>query len=90
MLATTPFTDFLIPGIILFVANGVFCMAVFFALVLKYKHSALLIVAQGAILTGWIVIQVILIQGVHALHFIFGGVGCLLIICGWLLFRQKS
>lgn len=87
MLATTPFTDFLIPGIILFVANGVSSLAVFTTLVVKYKNSALLISAQGIILAGWILIQVLLIQGVHALHFIFGGVGLLLIICGWL--QQK-
>lgn len=82
MLATTPFTNFLIPGVILFVANGLFSMAVLSSLLLKKRYSALLIIGQGVVLFSWICIQVVLIRGVHALHFIFGGIGLALITCG--------
>lgn len=80
----TPFHDYLIPGIILFIANGVFSILVFISLLLNYRNYVWLVIAQGSILTGWIIIQVILIQTVYFLHFILGGVGIALITLGWI------
>jgi hypothetical protein len=91
ILAHTPFHNFLIPGIILFVANGLLSIVVCAALIGNVRHSWWLVMAQGAILVGWIVIQVILIQGVGFLHFLFGGIGVALIVAAWLrLFVSRN
>lgn len=90
LLACTPFHNFLIPGIILFVANGVSSIVVCTALLLNIRGSWWLVMAQGAVLVGWIVIQVILIQGVGFLHFLFGFVGLALIVAAWLRLNRKN
>ncbi|MFD2519838.1 hypothetical protein [Emticicia soli] len=82
ILDKSPFTDYYIPGIILFVANGIASLAVFVAILVKPRKLAWLISVQGAILTGWILIQVIMIQAVSPLHFIYGAVGVALIVVG--------
>lgn len=81
----TPFDNYTIPGIILFIANGLCSFIVLTALVLKRKNYPLLVIAQGIILTGWIIIQILLIQTVYFLHIILGAVGIALIVSGWIL-----
>jgi len=78
----TPFHNYFIPGIILFIANGLLSMFVFMALLLKYKNYPWLVIAQGVVLTGWIVIQILLIQTVYFLHIILGSFGIALILLG--------
>lgn len=91
MLRHTPFVDFLLPGIILFVANGLCSLAVLAALLFKHKYYPWLVIAQGAVLMGWIVIQVGMIQGVHLLHWLFGGIGLVLVVCGaWLVRAERK
>jgi len=88
-LQNTTFKDYFIPGLVLFVANGCFSVVVLTAIWLKHPHSSWLVIAQGAILSGWIIIQILLIQTVYYLHFILGGVGLSLILIGYLLTTTK-
>jgi hypothetical protein len=92
LLEHTPFDNYLMPGIILFVVNGLFSLVVFVILLLNIKSYSLFVAAQGFLLTGWIVIQMILIQTVYFLHTILGSIGLLLIVIGWMLFdlQQKK
>jgi len=83
LLKHTPFNDYLIPGVILLSANGLFCAFVLLKVLKNSRTYGRLIIAQGIILTGWIIIQILLIRTIFALHFILGGVGIFLIILGW-------
>lgn len=83
----TPFSNYLIPGIILFVANGLCSIFVFAALLFKHKKAPLLVMAQGVILMGWIVVQILLVQKYHPLQLILGTVGVALFMTGWLMER---
>lgn len=85
LLEHSPFQNFLIPGIVLFVANGLCSLIAACAALLRWKYYAWLIGFQGGILTGWIIIQVILLQEVNFLHFLFGGIGVLLSALGIVL-----
>lgn len=78
----SPFHDYFIPGIILFVANGVFSIFVLICALVNQRNYPMLVMAQGAILVGWIIIQIILIQTIIFLHWIMGAVGFALIILG--------
>lgn len=90
LLDHSPFQNFLIPGIVLLLANGVFS---FWSLVMmagKNKNYPWYVTAQGVTLAGWLVVQMILIRTVYFLHFIMGSVAILLILVGLLLVKTKS
>ena len=86
----SPFKDYLLPGIILLVFNGLFSLVIFLLTLLKYRNFPVLVIFQGGILTIWITVQVIMLQSFHALHAIFGGIGIILIISGILLGHIKT
>lgn len=90
LLKHTPFQNYLIPGIILLVANGLFSVFAFTALVLRIPNYAQLIIMQGVVLTEWILTQMVLIQTVYFLHFILGSIGMALVIIGFLLNKINS
>lgn len=86
----SPFTDYLIPGIILFVCNGLFSLAIFVLGLIKSRHYPLLLIFQGFTCTIWIVVQLIMLQSFHYFHAIYGGIGLVLIVQGWLLRSAKQ
>ena len=85
LLKHSPFHDYLIPGIVLFFANGLFSFFVIAMILLDSRNYVLYIIAQGIILIVWILVQVIIIKMVTQLHVLLGTVGILLIICGGIL-----
>ena len=83
----SPFEDYLIPGIVLFICNGLFSILVLVSLLLRFRYYQWLIIVQGAILTGWINIQMYLIKTIYFLHVIMGCTGIALMILGILLLK---
>lgn len=90
LLTHTPFDDYLIPGIILLSVNGIFCAFVLYKFLRNSRNHLSLLIAQGILLAGWIVIQMLMIRTVFFLHFIFGGVGILLIVLGCIQKHSKK
>ena len=90
LLKPTVFKDYLFPGILLFVFNGL--VSIIFAIIVirNKKIYPFLIFLQGCILTGWIIIQVMLLQMVYFLHFIMGITGLLIIVFGIILNKKKE
>lgn len=80
----TPFRDFFYPGFILFIANGLFSWFVFAAYLFRLKDYRLLVIAQGMILTVWIATEMLMLQSIHLLHFVYGPAGLFLIMVGCL------
>jgi len=81
----SPFQDFLIPGIVLFTVNGVLSMVTLVWTLMQWKHYGWLIMLQGAMLAGWIIIQMIMLREINLYHFIFGSIGIILLWIGWTL-----
>ena len=81
----TPFRNFLIPGILLTtIVGGVNLLAVFYNIqrhVNRYNWA----MAGGIMISGWIVVQMILIQAAHWLHFLYLGIGILIILLAYQL-----
>ena len=77
-----PFKDFLIPGIVLFIVNGLFNIIAAAAAILNFKHYPTLIAWQGCILIGWIVIQIIMLQQINFLHIALIIIGLTLFMLG--------
>ena len=85
LLDGTPFKNFLIPGILLTtIVGGVNLLAVFYNMqrhVNRYNWA----MAGGIMISGWIVVQMILIQAAHWLHFLYLGIGILIILFSYQL-----
>lgn len=81
----TPFRNFLIPGILLTtIVGGVNLLAVFYNMqrhVNRYNWA----MAGGIMISGWIIVQMILIHAVHWLHFLYLGIGILIILLAYQL-----
>lgn len=90
LLRNSPFHNYLIPGIILFMTNGIFSLMILTAIILNHKKQAWLILGQGMILSGWMIVQLILIPGINYLQVIYCFAGLLLILCGLLLIQIEK
>ena len=88
LLQHSPFTSFLIPGIVLLICNGLFNIVVAIASILKFKYHAPLITAQGAILLGWIGAQIGMLRMLNGLQIAIGVIAVVLLICGGILWRR--
>lgn len=83
----SPFNSYLIPGIILFTVNGLFGIFVFGTIIFRHRLYPWFVVAQGLILSGWIVIQIIMVRSIVGIQVLFGSIGLALILLGYLLIR---
>nr|WP_293836747.1 hypothetical protein [uncultured Arsenicibacter sp.] len=88
-LVHSPFSSYLIPGLILFFVNGVFNLVTGILTLRHYRLAPSLVFIQGILLTGWIGVQVAMVRDVNALHFIMTAIGILLMVCGWQMNTQK-
>ncbi len=86
----SPFSNYLVPGIILLVSNGLLSLAVIAGILMRAKISSLLVLLQGVVLTGWIIVQMLLIHTIYFLHVVMGTIGILLMVTGWLLQKLKQ
>jgi len=86
----SPFSNYLVPGIVLFISNGLFSLFVFYRLWSNTGVYALLVMLQGIILEGWIIIEMLLMRTVHFLHLILATAGVLLLIGGYILNRRTN
>jgi hypothetical protein len=85
----SPFESYQIPGIILFIAIGLFSFLALFLLLFNHRNANQFIMLQGIILTGWILVQVLLIQIFYPpLHLTFLLIGLTLFICGYYLRKR--
>lgn len=85
LLKSTPFINFLVPGLILcFVVGGTNLMAVIRNMQthpLRYNWS----IAGAIILMGWVVVQMLLIAELHWLQFLYLGIGLMMLLLSWQL-----
>lgn len=82
LLAHSPFSDFLIPGLVLIFFNGLSSLVLAIITIVNSKPSPYFIIAQGIFLTLWIIIQVLMIRTFDTLQIIFGLIGLIIIFCG--------
>ena len=86
-LAHSPFTSFLIPGIVLFTVNGLLNVVTGTLVLMRRGPYAWLTMFQGVMLGGWILVQMILVRDFNALHAIMLTIGFALLGCGWWTLR---
>ena len=85
LLEHSPFHSFLIPGIILLLANGLLSLVVLHSAARRWARYGCWIAFQGCVIGGWIVIEVIMLRMAMWAHYFYGGIGLVLILAGlWL------
>jgi hypothetical protein len=79
----SPFEDYLIPGIILFIVNGIFSFVALATIFLETRKYPWFIILQGILLSGWIIIQLLFVRMFYApLHATFLVIGVCLVGSG--------
>ena len=90
LLEHTPFNNYLIPGIVLLCVNGVFSYVSIGMILVNNIKAYLFIILQGILLSGWLIIQVILIRTFYPpMHITLFLTGFLLIMLG-ILYRRNQ
>ncbi len=82
----TPFGSYLVPGLYLFLVNGVGMLAVAALTVLRHRFAPWLTAVLGTGLAIWIGVQLVVMPEVSILQAIYGAIGVLLLAIGvaWL------
>lgn len=88
-LDNTPFDSYFIPGLLLFVVNGLMDIAILVLTVAGARHRHAFVVAQGVFLGGWLLVQVTMIKVVAMMHLVMGATAVLMIVCGFLMRSQS-
>lgn len=85
LLSGTPFKTFLIPGILLTLVVGIpNLLAVFYNMqrhAMRYKWAT----AGGVAVCGWILVQLILLNTLYWLHFLYFAIGVMIILVSYQL-----
>ena len=74
----TVFDDFLIPGILLFVFNGIGSVLAAIFVIFKWRNYADLVIMQGMVLVIWIVTELFFFDRIYAFQYLFAGIGLFL------------
>jgi len=85
LLEGTPFKNFLVPGILLTTVVGSVNLYAIFGQMQRRPNRYNWSMAGGIMITGWIVAQILLIQTAHWLHFLYLGIGLLIILIAYQL-----
>jgi len=87
----TPFEDYVVPGLILFVAVGGSMSAAALAGAFAGRRRASLAgLSAAVVLLGWIVVQVAMIGYVSFLQPLFFAIGVAIFVVAWRLYREAA
>lgn len=90
LLEHSPFSSFLVPGIILMVANSLLSFFVLVLVLRRTRQYGWWLAGQGCVIGGWISIQVMMIRTVVWAHLVYWAIALILIVCGWLLRKDSA
>ena len=85
VLKSSPFSTFLMPGIVLLIVNGFGSLVGATASFTRYWCAGEIAIALGLFLVAWIMLQVYWFAAFHWLHALYLCIGLLELILGWLL-----
>lgn len=90
LLETSPFTNYLIPGIVLLVLLGGGSFLSLSAVIRNIPGAPSLIVANGVCITTWIIVQIRMIETVLPQQLIIGFIGLCLVLLGVLQWDHQQ
>ena len=90
LLSKSPFTNYLIPGLFLFLVNGIGNFFCGFLSIRKHLYAGYAGMLFGAILMGWILVQVAVFGWVSWLQPTYLFLGALELVLGFLLHKELA
>ena len=90
LLKSTPFSTYLVPGIVLLIVNGLGSLVGAAASFTRHRNTGKTAMALGVFLVAWIMLQVYWFAGFHWLHALYLGLGLLEFVLGWSLQKVLS
>lgn len=81
----SPFDDFFIPGVVLFLMIGLTSVIISIIALLRRSFYPSLISLQGAALLVWIMAQISFLGFLHPMHVVMGMISVILILSGYYL-----
>jgi hypothetical protein len=90
VLQYSPFHSFLVPGIILLVANGLMALWVLSTVVARGPLHGLWTAFQGCVLLGWLVVECWMIRAVGGAHYFYALIAMALIVSGFAMRRSAA
>jgi hypothetical protein len=84
-----PFKDYFVPGIMLFVSNGVLSVLSAIATITMRRGYQKFIMFQGCVLMVWILVQIMLLHAIETLHVATAGIGLTLLVLGMILWINR-
>ena len=85
VLKSSPFSTYLVPGIVLLLVNGLGSLVGATASFTRYWYAGEIAIALGLFLVAWIMLQVYWFVAFHWLHALYLGLGSLEFVLGWSL-----
>ena len=84
------FDTFLIPGIVLFISNGVLSLASLIGVIRRDPGYGWWVMLQGIVLAVWLVVEVAMIRQVLGIDYLFAGLAIVMIASGIVLKREQK
>lgn len=84
-ISVIPFRNYFVPGVILFLVNGIFSILAAVAAMTQSRGYEKFIMIQGALLMGWILVQVLMLRTTEILHLATAGIGLTMLGLGAIL-----
>jgi len=82
LLQYSPFHSYLIPGIILLLANGLLSLWVLWLTVRRHSGYGWWVTVQGCVLSGWLIGEMVMLRLVVWPHYLYGAVAFVLVVAG--------
>jgi hypothetical protein len=82
LLQYSPFRFYLIPGIILLVANGLLSVWALWLTVRRRPGFGWWVLVQGIVSLGWLIVEVAMLRLVVWPHYLYGAVAMVLVVSG--------
>jgi len=90
LLQYSPFRSYLVPGIILLIANGLFSVWALWLTVSRRPGYGWWVIVQGVVLLGWLIVEVAMLRLMVWPHYLYGAVAMVLVISGIAIVRTNS
>jgi hypothetical protein len=74
------FDNFLVPGILLFVLNGLLSIVTALYVIFRWKGFAAMVFLQGMILTVWMIFQIYYSEQIYLIQYLITAIGAGLVV----------
>jgi hypothetical protein len=90
LLQYSPFHSYLVPGIILLIANGLLSFWALWMTVSRRPGFGWWVIVQGVVLVGWLMVEVAMLRLVIWPHYMYGAVAIALVTSGMVIVRTNA